>query len=109
MMSQQSKRELLDTVRARYRSATRSQKSDQIDGLVAITGYHRKYLIHLLAHPSEASERPKRRRKRLYTLPAGAGRLGPSVAGSQLYLCQATGALHGGVRQCFGASWSATT
>ena len=72
MMSQQSKREMLNTVRTRYRSATRPQKSVLLDELGAITGYHRKYLIHLLGHPSEASERPKRRRKRLYTLPVQA-------------------------------------
>jgi hypothetical protein len=68
MMSSQGKKELLDTVRTRYRSATRAQKSAQLEQLVAITGYHRKYLIHLLSHPSEATECLKRRRKRVYTL-----------------------------------------
>jgi hypothetical protein len=68
MMSQQSKRELLNTVRSRYRSATRAKKGVLLDELVAMTGYHRKYLIHLLGHPYVATGRPKRRRKRVYNL-----------------------------------------
>lgn len=68
MMSYRSKRELLDTVRARYYKATRPEKTRMLDELVAITGYHRKYLIHLLKHPSESHRRRKRRKKRRYTL-----------------------------------------
>lgn len=68
MMSYRSKRELLDTVRPRYYKATRVEKKCMLDELVAITGYHRKYLIHLLKHPSGSRQRRKRRRKRRYTL-----------------------------------------
>jgi len=69
MMSYQSKRELLDTVRARYHKAGRSEKTRILGELVAVTDYHRKYLIQLLNDPSEVRQRRRRHRKRRYTLP----------------------------------------
>ncbi len=69
MMGQQGKRELLDTVRSPYRRASRPEKGVLLDELLTTTEYHRRYLIHLLSHPSEAAEQPERRRKRLHTLP----------------------------------------
>ena len=72
MMSHKSKRELLDTVRPRYYKATRPEKKRILDEWVAITGYHRKYLIHVLRHPSQSHQRRKRRGKRCYTLPVKA-------------------------------------
>jgi hypothetical protein len=72
MMSRQSKREVLDTVRSEYYQASRPKKTAQLDQLVALTHYNRKYLIHLLKHPSQAGPRRKRRGKSRYTLPVKA-------------------------------------
>ena len=69
MMSHRSKRELLDTVRARYCAASRGEKTRMLDDLVAVTDYHRKYLIHLLNHRPPGRRRGGRRRKRRYTQP----------------------------------------
>jgi len=61
-MSPVSRRELLVSVYARYRQAGRREKALILDGFCAATGYHRKYAIHLLAHPPE--RKPKRRQAR---------------------------------------------
>ena len=50
MMSQRSKRELLEEIRARYLKAKKSKKKTMLDEFVAATGYHRKYAIRLLKH-----------------------------------------------------------
>lgn len=63
MMSQASKRELLAAVRPRYTLGNRTLKRQVLDELVAATGYHRKYAIHLLNHPPAVRpHRPPRRR-----------------------------------------------
>lgn len=66
-MSMQSKRELLLSVWARYRSADRPRKQQILDEFVAATGYHRKYALLLLNHPPPLQKTPKKRpRKRKY-------------------------------------------
>ncbi len=50
MMSQRSKRELLEEVRPRYLKAKKSKKKTMLDEFVAATGYHRKYAIRILKH-----------------------------------------------------------
>jgi hypothetical protein len=50
MMSQRSKRELLDEIRPRYLKAKKSKKKSMLDEFVAATGYHRKYAIRILKH-----------------------------------------------------------
>lgn len=50
MMSQQSKRELLEEIRPRYLKAKRSEKKTMLDEFVAVTGYHRKYATRILKH-----------------------------------------------------------
>lgn len=59
MMSQGSKRELLETIRPRYRKASKKEKQTILDEFVAVTGYHRKYAIRILG-----TEKPKEHRKK---------------------------------------------
>lgn len=64
MMSQRSKRELLQTIRPRYLKANKAGKQSILDEFVAATGYHRKYAIRLLKHgPGPKRQRKKGRRK----------------------------------------------
>ena len=48
MMSQNSKKELLEAIQPRYRKATRSEKQQILEEFVAITGYHRKHAVRIL-------------------------------------------------------------
>jgi hypothetical protein len=48
MMSQNSKKELVETIQPRYQKATRNEKRQILDELVAITGYHRKHAVRIL-------------------------------------------------------------
>jgi len=50
MMSQRSKRELLEEIRPRYLKAKKSKKNLMLDEFVATTGYHRKYATRILKH-----------------------------------------------------------
>ncbi|MDX9716368.1 MAG: transposase family protein [Thauera sp.] len=54
-----TRRELVNALSARYRTGTLRERSAILDEFVAITGYHRKHAIRLLAKP--ASEPQKRR------------------------------------------------
>ena len=53
MMSQRSKRELLETIRLRYLKANKTGKHRILDEYVAATGYHRKYAIRVLKHDAK--------------------------------------------------------
>jgi len=48
MMSQKSKRELLEVVRPRYLKANKVEKQKMLDEFTSATGYHRKYAIRVL-------------------------------------------------------------
>ncbi len=50
MMSQRSKKELVEEIRPRYLKAKKSEKKIMLDELVATTNYHRKYATRLLKH-----------------------------------------------------------
>lgn len=50
MMSQQSKRELLEEIHPRYIKAKKPEKKAMLDEFVAMTGYHRKYANRILKH-----------------------------------------------------------
>jgi len=50
MMSQRSRRELLEEIRPRYLKAKKSGKKIMLDEFVATTGYHRKYATRILRH-----------------------------------------------------------
>jgi hypothetical protein len=59
MMSQRSKRELLEEIRPRYLKAKKFEKKVMLDEFVAATGYHRKYATRILKH-----DRPRRSGKK---------------------------------------------
>lgn len=60
-MSLESRRELLDRVMPRYRTACSEEKERILDEFVSGTGYHRKYAVTLLNHENSGHEpRPKR-------------------------------------------------
>jgi hypothetical protein len=48
MMSQLSKKELLEAIRPRYRKANKVEKQHILDEFVAATCYHRKHAIRIL-------------------------------------------------------------
>jgi len=50
MMSQHSKREMIEAIRPRYLKANRSGKELNLDEYIAPTSYHRKYAIRVLKH-----------------------------------------------------------
>lgn len=67
MMSQRSKKEVLERIRARYLKASKAEKQIILDELTATTGYNRKYAIRVLRHPSRSKGLKKAGRKRRYT------------------------------------------
>ena len=72
MMSIHSKREVLERVVPRYWAVRGVEKRRILDEFVAITGYHRKYAIHVLRHPPEPRKGHRRARKRIYGQPVQA-------------------------------------
>jgi len=67
MMSQRSKKEVLERIRARYLKASKAEKQIILDELTATTGYNRKYAIRVLRHPGRSKGLKKAGRKRRYT------------------------------------------
>lgn len=67
MMSQRSKRELVEAIRPRYLKANKAEKESILDEFVASTGYHRKYAIRLFKNNSQ-TKRQKRKpgRQKVY-------------------------------------------
>ena len=66
MMSQKSKRELIEAIRPRYLKANKVGKQHILDEFVASTGYHRKYAIRVLKHGPKAKGLKKPGRKKEY-------------------------------------------
>ena len=66
MMSQQSKRELLEVLRPRYLKASKAEKQRMLDEFTAVTGYRRKYAIRVLKHPVQRIRRKRAGRKAIY-------------------------------------------
>lgn len=62
-----TRKELIETVGARYRASLIAERSAILDEFVAITGYHRKHAIRVLSLP--AAE-PRRRQSRIRYGPA---------------------------------------
>ena len=51
-----AKRELLASIRDRYRESSRKDKSKILDESIAVTGHHRKHGIRLLAQSAEGGD-----------------------------------------------------
>ncbi len=66
MMSQRSKRELLERVRPRYLKATKKEKQNMLNEFVATTGYHRKYANRLLKHGAPRRRSKPKGRQKIY-------------------------------------------
>jgi hypothetical protein len=66
MMSQRSKRELTEAIRARYMKANKNSKEQILNEFVAVTGYHRKYAIRLLGHGPKPKGLKKAGRRKIY-------------------------------------------
>jgi len=66
MMSQSSKRELVEAIQPRYLKAPRKEKSKIIDEFIAITGDHRKQVIRLMRKGYAGREKKRSGRKKKY-------------------------------------------
>jgi hypothetical protein len=66
MMSQRSKREMIEAIRPRYLKASRAGKEQILDEFVATTGYHRKYAIRILKHGPKPKGLKKPGRHKVY-------------------------------------------
>jgi hypothetical protein len=66
MMSQQSKRELLEAIWPRHLKANKTGKQRILDEYVAATGYHRKYAIRVLKHGAKPKGLSKKGRRKEY-------------------------------------------
>jgi hypothetical protein len=61
MMSQKSKRELLEAVRPRYLKANKVEKQKMLDEFTSSTGYHRKHAIRVLKNKVQVQNHHKRK------------------------------------------------
>lgn len=66
MMSQGSKREMIESIRPRYLKANKAGKQQILDEFIATAGYHRKYAIHILKHGPKAKGLKKPGRRKTY-------------------------------------------
>ena len=55
-ISKTAKQELLATIRDRYRSSSKKDKSRILDEFIAVTGHHRKHGIRLLGKPDDDAD-----------------------------------------------------
>lgn len=58
-MSLQARRELLNSLRPRYRRADKRQKNKILDEFIQVTKYGRKHAIALLNKDQQETDRPK--------------------------------------------------
>jgi hypothetical protein len=66
MMSQHSKREMIEAIRPRYLKAAKAGKAQILNELIATTGYHRKSAIRVLQHGSKPKGLKKPGRRKIY-------------------------------------------
>ncbi len=70
-MSLQARRELVSSVRMKYKKSVWKKKNDILNGFVAATGYQRKYAIKLLnkEETAQSLERKRKRKRKRKTKP----------------------------------------
>ena len=66
MMSQRSKREMIEAIQPRYMKANKAGKEQILDEFIATTGYHRKYAIRVLKHGPKPKGLKKPGRRKVY-------------------------------------------
>lgn len=66
MMSQRSKREMIEAIHPRYLKANKAGKEQILDEFIATTGYHRKYAIRVLRHGPKPKGLKKPGRRKIY-------------------------------------------
>jgi len=66
MMSQRSKREMIEAIRPRYLKANKAGKVQILNEFIATTGYHRKYAIRVLKHGPKPKGLRKPGRRKIY-------------------------------------------
>jgi len=66
MMSQRSKREMIEAIRPRYLKASKAGKVQILGEFIATTGYHRKYAIRILKHGPKPKGLKKPGRRKVY-------------------------------------------
>jgi len=66
MMSQRSKREMIEAIHPRYLKANKAGKEQILDEFIATTGYHRKYAIRVLKHGPKPKGLKKPGRRKIY-------------------------------------------
>jgi hypothetical protein len=66
MMSQRSKREIIEAIGPRYLKANKAGKQQILDEFIATTGYHRKYAIRVLKHGPKPKGWKKPGRRKIY-------------------------------------------
>lgn len=66
MISHRSKREMIEAIRPRYLKASKTEKEQILDELIATTGYHRKYAIRILKHSPKPKGLQKPGRRKVY-------------------------------------------
>jgi hypothetical protein len=66
MMSQRSKREMIESIHPRYLKANKAEKQHILDEFIATTGYHRKCVIQVLKHESRPRGLKKPGRQKVY-------------------------------------------
>lgn len=66
MMSQRSKRELLEAIRPRYLKANKKGKTKIVDEFVVATNYHRKYALRVLKHGVSTKKGKRKGRTAIY-------------------------------------------
>jgi hypothetical protein len=66
MMSQRSKREMIEAIHPRYLKANKAGKEQILNEFIATTGYHRKYAIRVLRHGPKPKGLKKAGRRKIY-------------------------------------------
>lgn len=63
-MSPRSKKEYAQTVRLRYKNATRHEKTIILDEFCATCGYHRKHAVRVLTDPKHLKKLKTKKRSK---------------------------------------------